>query len=177
MQLQITSAFLIDSADTTALRNNTRIKVLNDSCDARSKVAVVKRSAYNSVKFTISSRECILLRTFHRSGSNAEEEEWKPIVNPRFNAISPLFFFSLSSSGSHFVSYVSSAETPSFTLIVSGSLNETGPRAGASTRNDCFHIRSSHDICIPHAVTNTDVRSRVNMRRASVSIPTCELCS
>lgn len=107
-----------------------------------------------------------------------------PIVNPRFNATSSsfasLFLLSLSFSisGSYFASYVSSAETPSFTLIVFGSLNETGPRAGASTRNDCFHIRSfARYLYTARGTTNTDARSRVNTRRASVSIPTCELCS
>lgn len=163
--------------------------MLNKSCDARSKVAVVKRSAYNSAKFTINFSEIyyIMLRAFHHSGSNAKEEEWNPsrppIVNPRFNATQFRFSFFLSLS--LFCSIVARTlrlrlvrPRPLHSRLLSPVLWMRLGRAPVHPRETIVStFVHSHNICIPYAATNTDARSRVNTRRASVSIPTCELCS
>jgi len=97
------------------------------------------------------------------------------IVNSHFNAIHFRFSFLLFFSNiSHFVSY-SSTEIHSFTLIVSGSLNETGPCAAPVHPRETIvsTIVRSHDICVSHSVTNTDASLRINTRIKRA----CKLCS
>lgn len=67
-------------------------------------------------------------------------------------------------------------ETPSFTLIVSRLFEwEWAARAGASMRNDYFHIRSFARYLRVASRKAANTRTRVSASRASVSIPTYKL--
>lgn len=67
-------------------------------------------------------------------------------------------------------SYVSSAETPSFTLIVSDSLNESGPVHPWETIISTFVRSFAHISAVftTHAVTNTGASLRIDTSRANV---------
>lgn len=130
----------------------------------------------------ITSLKYIMLRTFVHGQTQRKKNGKAPerllIVNSRFNAMHFRFSFFLFLPMARTSHLILVRLRPIHSRLLSPVLWMRLGRASVHPRETIVStFVRSHDICVSHSVTNTDASLRVNMRQASVSIPTCKLCS